>query len=187
MIGHDFAMGHNREGDAAWLRGRIETTVVPPFEIGGHRVSSSVIRRFVSSGDVKSASELLGRPYEISGVVVKGQQLGRQLGWPTANIARSYDQAVPGDGVYAGNFFLGGDRHLAAVGIGMRPAVGGTSRTIEAYLLDYQGGEFYGQACRLAVLERLREEQDFPTLEALSQQIGRDVQQVRQMATSLIM
>jgi riboflavin kinase/FMN adenylyltransferase len=184
VIGHDFAMGHNRVGNPEWLRGRIETTVAPAFEVEGARVSSSAIRRLVSVGDVRQAAKLLDRPYEISGVVVKGLQLGRTLGYPTANIGRSYDQAFPANGVYAGRFTALGQSFMAAVAIGVRPAIGGTDKILEAYLLDYHGGNLYGSSCRLTLETRLRDERDFPDLESLSQQIGEDVQQVRRLLTS---
>jgi len=112
VVGHDFAMGNGREGNTDWLASRLPTTVVKPFEIDGVRVSSSAIRRMVSEGQVEDAARLLGRPFALSGVVVGGQKLGRQLGFPTANIARSFDQAVPAQGIYAGWLtFPGGALH----------------------------------------------------------------------------
>jgi len=88
--------------NADWLVSRIPATVVAPFEIDGQRVSSSRIRDAVASGKVEDASKLLGRPFALSGVVVGGQKLGRQLGFPTANLARSFDQIVPANGIYGG-------------------------------------------------------------------------------------
>jgi riboflavin kinase/FMN adenylyltransferase len=184
VIGHDFAMGHNREGDANWLAGHIETTVVAPYTIDGRRVSSSEIRELVKKGEVEAAATLLGRSYELSGVVVQGQKLGRQLGYPTANIARSMEQLLPGDGIYAGTFSFQSGAYNAAISIGLRPAVGGSTRTVEAYLLDYPGDSLYGCPCHLGFTQRIREECDFESLEALSEQIALDVQQVRTMATS---
>jgi riboflavin kinase/FMN adenylyltransferase len=184
VVGHDFALGHNREGNAHWLASRIATKVVPPFESDGRRVSSSAIRQLVQEGRVTEACRLLGRPYELSGVVVQGQRLGREIGYPTANLARSSDQVLPSDGIYSGRFSYGGHSYVAAVSIGLRPAAGGGARTVEAHLLDYHGGEIYGQPCRLALIERIREERDFPSLESLAEQIGRDVQQVRSSVTS---
>lgn len=101
VVGHDFAMGNGREGTPEWLAARVPTTVVPPFEIEGHRVSSSAIRTAIAEGNVESAARLLGRPFELTGVVVGGQKLGRTLGYPTANLARSIDGVLPADGVYA--------------------------------------------------------------------------------------
>jgi riboflavin kinase/FMN adenylyltransferase len=181
VVGHDFAMGNGREGTTEWLSARIPTTVVPPFEIEGERVSSSRIRDAVQSGDVERAARLLGRPYALTGVVVAGQRLGRQLGYPTANLARSIDQALPADGVYAGWFESSTGRFKAAASIGTRPAVGGGARTLEAYLLDYPGESLYGLSAKLELAARLRDEANFPSLEALTEQIARDVEDTRQL------
>ena len=178
VIGHDFALGHGREGTPEWLKAHIETHVIPPFEIDGKRVSSSDIRRAVEAGDMESARKWLGRPFQISGVVVSGQKLGRTLGYPTANLARSFDQILPADGIYAAYAESAFGWHRAAVSIGMRPAVQGQNRTIEAYLLDYPGDSLYGRTLRLAFHKRLREERNFPDLEALKEQIKLDVDEV---------
>jgi len=181
VVGHDFAMGNGREGNTEWLASRVPTVVVPPFEIGGQRVSSSAIRSAVQGGDVALAAKLLGRPYVLTGVIVGGQKLGRQLGFPTANLARSIDQVVPEDGVYAGWFESATGRYRAATSIGTRPAVGGGARTIESYLLDYPGDSLYGLSCRVDFENRLREERNFPSLESLVEQINRDVDEVRRL------
>jgi riboflavin kinase/FMN adenylyltransferase len=177
VVGHDFAMGNNREGDTAWLTARIPTTVLPPFEIDGHRVSSSEIRRAVAAGNVEHAAKLLGHPFTISGIVVSGQKLGRQLGYPTANMARSFDQLLPNDGVYAGWFECEYGRYKAAASIGTRPAVGGQERTIEPYLLNYPGHSLYGKSARLELVKRLRDELNFASLDELKDQISHDVAQ----------
>lgn len=181
VVGHDFAMGHGREGTAEWLSARIPTTVVPPFQIDGARVSSSAIRRAVAEGKMEYAAKLLGRPYALSGVVVGGQKLGRQLGFPTANVARSFDQTMPSHGVYAGWLSGPSGRYMAAVSIGVRPAVGGRAETVEAYLLDYPGTSLYGASVELELTCRLREEQDFPDLNALTRQIELDVEETRRV------
>jgi len=180
VVGHDFAMGNGREGTADWLAARVPTSVVPPFEIDGVRVSSSAIRKAVSEGRMPDAARLLGRPFALSGVVVGGQKLGRQLGFPTANIARSFDQVMPADGIYAGWLSVSQGRYKAAVSIGVRPAVGGSDRSVEAYLLDYPGDSLYGMSVKLELVLRLREERNFPTLEELVCQIERDVEETRQ-------
>ncbi|RYG20873.1 hypothetical protein EON82_19765 [bacterium] len=174
-------MGHGREGTTDWLAERIPTTVVPPFEIDGSRVSSSAIRRAVTEGDVVLAARLLGRPFVLSGVIVGGQKLGRTIGFPTANLARTIDGVLPSDGVYAAWFHSPRGRHAAALAIGTRPAVGGGPRSIEAYLMDYDGASLYGMACRVEVVAKLRDEWDFPSLDALVEQIGRDVEKVRKL------
>ncbi len=179
VVGYDFAFGHNREGTPEWLQEHLETSVVPPLSIGGSRVSSSAIRAFVASGQVEEAARLLGRPFEVHGVVIPGRKLGRDLGYPTANIGRSFDQVMPADGVYAGDVICSHGMFRAAVGIGMRPAVQGTHRTIEAYLLDYPGHALYGESVTLQLTSRLREELNFATIDELRTQIGLDVEQVR--------
>jgi riboflavin kinase/FMN adenylyltransferase len=178
VVGHDFAMGKGREGTAQWLSQHIQTTVVPAYQIGGRRVSSSEIRRAVSEGDVGTAALLLGRPFAIQGVVVPGQKLGRQLGFPTINLARSADQVSPADGIYAAMCRTPFGTFKAAVSHGVRPAVSGTKRTLEAYLLDYPGVSLYGQTVELMLHKRLREERDFPSIEDLQSQIAKDVEQV---------
>ncbi len=178
VVGHDFAMGKGREGTAEWLSGHIQTTVVPAFQVGGRRVSSSEIRKAVSEGDVETAASLLGRPFAIQGVVVPGQKLGRQIGFPTINLARSADQVSPADGIYAALCRTPFGTFKAAVSHGVRPAVSGTKRTLEAYLLDYPGRSLYGQTVELMLHKRLREERDFPSIDDLRVQIARDVEQV---------
>jgi riboflavin kinase/FMN adenylyltransferase len=176
-------MGNGREGTTEWLAARIPTKVVPPFEIEGGRVSSSNIRRAIQAGDVELAARLLGRPYALTGVIVGGQRLGRQLGYPTANMARSIDQALPADGIYAGWFESPTGRYRAAASIGTRPAVGGGARTVESYLLDYPGDSLYGLSARLELVARLRDEANFESLEALKEQIARDVDETRRVTT----
>lgn len=181
VVGHDFALGHDRRGNAEWLGDRIDTVVVPPLEVNGARVSSTEIRQWVAEGDVARAAEVWGRVPTVSGVVVGGQRLGRTLGYPTANLGRTGVGIVPGDGVYAG-WAEGPFGHLrAAISIGCRPVVQGEDRTIEGYLLDYDGPEFYGAALRYGFCERLRPELPFPSLDDLVVQMGQDVAQTREL------
>lgn len=178
VVGHDFAMGRGRVGTPEWLAGRLPTTVLAPFEQNGVRVSSSEIRRAVAAGEMEHAADLLGRPFALTGVIVGGQKLGRTLGFPTANLARTIDGVIPADGVYAAWFHAPAGRFPAALAIGTRPAVGGGPRSIEAFLIEYGGASLYGQACRIEVIEMLREERNFPSLEALVEQMNRDVSEV---------
>ncbi len=184
VVGHDFALGHGREGTADWLASRIPTTCLEPFEIDGERVSSRRIREFIRQGDVATANRWLGHPFEVAGVVSHGQKLGRTLGFPTVNIARSFDQVMLADGVYAARATTRYGEFNAALAVGMRPAVGGQSRTIEAYLLDYPGESLYGSVVRLDVKEFLRPEQNFASLDDLITQMTLDVDRVRQMMGS---
>jgi riboflavin kinase/FMN adenylyltransferase len=184
VVGHDFAMGRNRVGDAEWLHARIPTEIVPPCTLDGERISSSLVRRAVVSGNFVLVEKLLGTPFEISGVVVSGDRLGRRLGYPTANVARAYQQVAPPDGVYAGAFTFIGGRFESAISIGTRPAVGGVDRRIEAYCLNYTGPEFYGEPCRLELHRLIRVQEPFASLDDLIRQIERDVDQVRELSAS---
>ncbi|HEY3780444.1 MAG TPA: riboflavin biosynthesis protein RibF [Fimbriimonadaceae bacterium] len=175
--GHDFTFGKGREGTPEWLAARLETHIVPPFLHRGVRVSSGQIRSLISEGDVEAAAELLGRPFIIPGIVVPGQRLGRTLGYPTLNLARSFQQVTPADGIYAGYCDTPLGRFKAAISIGVRPSVDNL-RTIEAYLIDYPGEEIYGSEVSLAVTRRLRESRVFANLEDLKAQIASDVADV---------
>lgn len=183
VVGHDFAMGHGREGTTDWLAQRIETTVVPPFELDGMRVSSTAVRAGIASGDLEQVAKLLGRPFALEGVVVRGHRLGRKLGYPTANLALAGAHATPPDGVYAGTASTGAGTFRAAISLGVRQAAGGGDRTLEAYLLDYAGDSLYGQCVEIAFHSKLRDQRDFPTLDGLTAQIARDVESVHAMVT----
>ena len=168
VAGEDFRFGVRRSGDLALLeRLGFEVTVVP--ELPG--VSSTAIRAALGEGDVRSAAAMLGRPFELDGIVVAGDQRGGTLGYPTANLRLEPDLACPRYGIYAG-FALG---HRAAMSIGTNPHYGGSERRIEPYLLDFEG-DLYGKRLVVELWERLRDEAVFDTEEALVEQIGRDVE-----------
>lgn len=184
VIGHDFAFGHNRQGTPEWLQARIETHVLPPVAINETRVSSSQIRQAIQAGNCELAHSLLGRPFQIKAPVIGGHQLGRTLGYPTANLARSSKLCSLPHGIYAcqAHTFIGS--FIAATSIGTRPTVQGTHPTIEAFLLDYPGDSLYGQVIELDFLHRLRDELKFDSLEALKTQMSLDVQRTRSLLTS---
>ena len=175
VIGADFAFGKGREGTPDWLKQRMQTKIVPAFEIDGHRVSSTEIRSAIAEGDVAKARKLLGRPWTQEGVVVAGQRLGRTLGFPTLNLSPIGTQVRPADGVYAGTAKTDFGDFKAAIGIGMRPTVGPGPRTIEAFLIDYPGGSLYGAPVRLSYLNRLRDDIKFDTVDQLKAQMEQDV------------
>ncbi len=179
VVGHDFAFGHDRVGNTQWLGERIQTEVIAPFEIGGARVSSSAIRRAIQQGQMEQAATLLGHPFAIDGTVIYGAQLGRKLGYPTANLARTYAQVTPADGIYAGRAVTERGSFEAAISIGGRPTIDATSRSIEAYLLDYKGESLYGTSITLQVQRKLRDQVKFDDLEALKEQMAKDVANVR--------
>lgn len=177
VIGHDFTFGKDRQGTPDWLKGRIDTDVVQPFTIDGQRVGSSRIRDLVEAGEIQSASRLLGWDFEIEGVVVSGQKLGRTIGFPTVNLARSFFQVTPADGVYAGTCRHPRGAHRAAISIGIRPTVD-EKRTIEAFLIDYNGPDLYGESVTLQIERRLRGPMKFDSVEQLKIRIASDVEEV---------
>ncbi len=169
--GADFRFGAKRRGDVELLRRMgFEVLEVPPVQ----GVSSSAIRSVLHQGDVVSAARMLGRPYELDGIVVAGDQRGGTLGYPTANLALERNLVCPCFGIYAGAAL----DHRAAISIGTNPHYGGTERRIEPYLLDFDGN-LYGERLVVEVWERLRDEDVFDSEEALVEQIGRDVDATR--------
>ncbi len=193
VIGPDFALGRGREGDIAFLRAMgkeagFEVEVVEPLDDGGVRVDSTRVRKALSDGDVSKASHLLGRNFTLTGTVVKGVGRGGPLGFPTANLQSPKGLAVPGNGIYAVWAHVPGDfdgpdseetRHLAcATSIGVNPTFEGTERTVEAFVLDYDG-DLYGSQLTLEFVQRLRDEERFDSVEALQRQVDRDVAQTR--------
>jgi riboflavin kinase/FMN adenylyltransferase len=171
LAGSDFRFGRRRSGDADLLRRLgLDVRAVPLLE----GVSSSRIREALRAGDVVGAAAMLGRPAELEGVVIAGDERGGTLGFPTANLAPPAHLLVPGYGIYAGAA-LG---HRAAISIGVNPHYGGDERRIESFVLDFEGN-LYGRHLRLELWERLRDERAFPSEEALVEQIARDVEAAR--------
>ena len=183
VAGPDFALGHNREGDIAALKALGEdmdfwVETVEHVLMGQGAISSNSLRRTIAQGDVESASKMLGRWYTVAGVVVEGDRRGAPLGFPTANLAVPGDLVIPADGIYATWAIVDGTRHQAASCIGVRPTFGGGRRTVEAYLLDFQG-DLYGRTLTLEFAARLRAESAFPSVDALVEQMRLDVEQTR--------
>jgi riboflavin kinase/FMN adenylyltransferase len=171
VAGEDFRFGAGRRGDVGLLRRcGLEVRAVPLLE----GVSSSRIRELVTEGDLRRAAGLLGRPFEVEGVVVAGDQRGGTLGFPTANIAPEAHLLIPAFGIYVGEAL--GAR--AAVSIGVNPHYGGSERRIEAFLLDFEG-DLYGERMRLELWEKLRDERAFESEEDLVAQIADDVAAAR--------
>jgi riboflavin kinase / FMN adenylyltransferase len=168
VAGADFRFGIRRSGDLALLDELGFGVVVVP-ELAG--VSSTAIRAELTGGDVVAAARMLGRPFELDGTVVAGDQRGGTLGYPTANLRLEPDLACPRYGIYAGS----GRGHRAAVSIGTNPHYGGTERRIEPYLLDFDG-DLYGKRLVVELWERLRDEEVFESEDALVEQIARDVE-----------
>jgi riboflavin kinase / FMN adenylyltransferase len=181
-IGENFRFGHKAQGDARMLAadGRFATIVHPLLEVDGEIVSSSHIRGLVLAGDVAEAHRLLGAPFQLCGEVARGDERGRKLGFPTANLIPEEAFACPGHGVYA---CLANGRP-AAVSIGVRPTFQtGRGELVEAYLLDFDG-DLYGTRLCIDFLRRLRGERRFDTPEALVAQMQRDVERTREVVSA---
>ncbi len=171
VAGEDFRFGRGRKGDLALLA-RLNFEAVPVPILDG--VSSTRIRELVGDGDVEAAARLLGRPVEVEGTVVTGDERGGTLGFPTANLDVRPELLVPANGIYAG---AAGDLR-AAVSIGTNPHYGGRERRVEAHLLDFSG-DLYGQRLLVQLWERLREEAAFDSEDDLIAQIAEDVEAAR--------
>jgi len=178
-VGENFRFGAKAKGDPAMLASRPEfrTRVVPLVEVDGETVSSTRIRAQVSAGDVEGARRCLGAPFMVEGTVVKGDQRGRELGFPTANLVPDDSLVIPGHGVYAA--FANGVP--AAVNVGVRPTFeSGRGVLIETYLIDHEEA-LYGKTLRVAFVERLRGEKRYPDVDELVEQMHRDVSDARRV------
>jgi riboflavin kinase/FMN adenylyltransferase len=192
VVGADFHFGKGRGGDVALLQ---RMGVELDFEVlgvgleaaptasaqGGTIYSSTRIRELLAEGDVAAAAELLGRPHEARGVVVEGDRRGRELGYPTANVAVPGRCCLPADGIYAGTFVgAEGVERATAISLGRRPTFydAAESSLLEAYVLDFDG-DLYGQTVKVRFVARLRGEQRFDSVDELVAQIDRDVQATR--------
>lgn len=183
IVGPDFALGRGREGDGDALEGLgrelgFTFEVVEPLMLGGTLVSSTAVRDAIFRGDMGTACNLLGRYFSLSGTVVGGSERGQLLGFPTANIAVDSEQALPPDGVYATLAHVGADVHDSVTNIGVRPTFGEVERSVETFLIEFDG-DLYGQEVGIDLVERLRGEMKFADAQELASQIGRDVVEAR--------
>src|SRR5512136_3050934 len=191
-IGHDFALGHKREGNDSFLTQLGQTRgfavhAVDPLTNGGEIISSSNIREALRAGNVAHAAKLLGRPFRLRGRVVPGDGRGRTIGIPTANLDVWQEHAIPANGVYACRAWVGHIPHRAAVNIGTRPTVTDeTRRTVEAHLLDFDK-DLYGLNIALDFFERLRGEKKFANVPELVAQIKSDVETTRKILSDNVM
>jgi len=181
-VGENFRFGAKAKGDPAMLaaRGEFETRVVPLVEVDGETVSSTRIRALIAAGDMEGARHCLGAPFMVEGEIVEGDQRGRELGFPTANIVPDDRLAIPGHGVYAA--FANGVP--AAVNVGVRPTFEtGRGVLIESYLIDRED-DLYGRTLRVAFVKRLRGERRFPGVEELIAQMRMDVEEAKEVCAS---
>lgn len=185
LVGRDFRFGHKRSGDIHTLAQfaqdhDIELLSVPDVCVAGQRVSSTLVRRQLAQGDVIAANKLLGRRYRITERVISGDQLGRTLGFPTANL-KLHRPSCLRHGAYAVYVRLpDGSWHPGAANFGVRPAVNGRDELLEVFLLDF-AGDLYGQRIEVFLEHFIRDEADFSSLDELTQQIHADVSEVRRL------
>ena len=191
IVGHDVHFGNNREGNFSFLE-RVakeldfEIRKVDPVMLSrgdSEAISSTAIRRALRGGEVESATQMLGRPYSISGEVVYGDQRGRTIGFPTANLVLSSDRAWPADGVYAGVFTrTDASEHMCAINVGRRPTFYEHANTslLEAHLLDFDD-DLYGEICGVSFLYFLRSEKRFDGIDSLVEQLKDDVAKTRSL------
>ena len=183
VCGDDFRFGHRGEGDVSKLRKYcaergLLCVAVSEQTLNGRRISSTLIRSRIDSGDMESATKYLGHPHVLTGTVVHGQKIGRKLGFPTANLLIPPAVAVPKFGVYACRAIIDGKSYPAVTNVGTRPTVAGTGVTVEPWILDFEG-DLYDRQIRVEFYRFLRPEMKFPDLQALQQEILRNAEQTR--------
>jgi riboflavin kinase/FMN adenylyltransferase len=185
-VGGEFTFGHKRSGNVALLRKlgedlHFSVHGLAAISLDGQPVSSTRIREAIRSGELDAASQMLGRGYSLAGVVVKGDQLGRKLGFPTANI-EARGLALPPNGVYAVHARVKDNLYRAVLNIGVRPTVSTTmpEPRVEAHLLDFRG-DLYGEELEVTFVEKLRDEQKFESPDVLKTQIALDIQRAQEL------
>ncbi len=186
LVGYDYAFGKGKKGNAKFLKasGRrigFQVEVMGAVKTGGVISSSTGIRLAILDGNVKLASEMLGRPYGVTGSVVKGYRRGTEIGYPTANIKS--EKVIPATGVYAIIARLEGVRHPGVINIGYNPTFGNEEISTEVHLLDFEGN-IYGKDITILFIDRLRDETKFESSEELALQIKRDIERAREILSS---
>jgi riboflavin kinase/FMN adenylyltransferase len=181
-VGHEWSFGRNRRGNLDLLKklgAKFDFNVVgiPPVKINGAVVSSTAIRQAIEKGELTKAAEMLGREYTILGTVTRGDNLGKKIGFPTANLS-AHSEQFPPNGVYAGEAWIAGELHRGIINLGVRPTVSGgkSERVLEIHLFDFNR-DIYGHDVEVRFLKFIRPEKKFENLDALVKQIRQDVQQ----------
>jgi riboflavin kinase/FMN adenylyltransferase len=179
VVGSDFAMGKNRETTAIGLQNlgldkKFSTDIIKPQEINGIPLRSTSVRNFLLSGDIKNASKVLGRNFNVSGTVAHGEKRGRKLGYPTANLKTSTGIMLPSNGIYATFAFINGSKFMSATSIGTNPTFEGNTKTVETYILNFDK-DIYGQPIKIEFIKRLRDEMKFSSVESLITQMDIDI------------
>ncbi len=183
LAGPNFALGREREGNLNLLRALGEklgfrVKASSPFFLDGQLVSSSAIRQALSTGDVALARKLMGRHFSIQAQVISSNKRGRVIGFPTANLDTSTGQMLPGRGVYATFAYQDGEKFSSVTNIGFRPTFKENVETVETHLMDYKG-KLYDKELRIEFVERIRNEQQFASMESLALQIEQDIRKAR--------
>jgi riboflavin kinase/FMN adenylyltransferase len=185
-VGHEWSFGKNRRGNLDLLKRlganfNFDVVGIPPVKINGAVVSSTAIRRAIETGDLTKAAAMLGREYTILGTVTRGDNLGKKIGFPTANLS-AHSEQFPPNGVYAAEARIDGELHRGVINLGIRPTVssGKSERVLEIHLFDFNR-DIYGHDVEVRFIKFLRPEKKFENLDALVQQIRQDVEQARQL------
>ena len=185
-VGHEWSFGKKRRGNLDLLKklganSNFDVVGIPPVKINGAVVSSTAIRQAIESGDLAKAAEMLGHEYTILGTVTRGDNLGKKIGFPTANLS-AHSEQFPPNGVYAAEARIDGELHHGVINLGIRPTVssGKSERVLEIYLFDFNR-DIYGRDVEVRFLKFLRPEKKFVNLDALVHQIRQDVEQARQL------
>jgi len=182
MVGPDFTLGRNQEGNIHLLRAlgremKFSVEVIPPYTINGEVVSSTLIRQALAQGDMEKVRRLMGHYFQIGGKIIASDRRGRILGFPTANLDIKLQQALPGNGIYATITQVDDKQFPSATNIGTRPTFGEGEKNVETHLLNYKG-DLYGKEIRVEFMQKLRDEQRFPSSEELKAQIRKDIREV---------
>lgn len=184
-VGFNFTFGKGGKGTANLLKKlaeekKVVVEIVPPKVVMGRIVSSTIIRELLMGGRVEEGAILLGRNYSILGKIVRGDTIGRKLGFPTANLSVPPEKLLPANGVYAVFSEVKGKRYLGAMNIGMRPTVsqGSEERRVEVHIIDFNG-DIYGEKVKIEILHRIRGERKFRDLDELRKQIEKDIDWIR--------
>ena len=186
IVGEGFKFGAGAKGDIALLkelgeRHGFKVRVIPSFDVNGKTVSTSWIRELLLEGEVVSASKLLGRLHSTVGVVEHGLKIGREIGFPTANMSRDAEGLLPRDAVYAGWLHVDGERYMTALSVGINETFTAVPRLLEAHILDVRGLDLYGKVITCEYVEFIRPAAKFSGVEELVEAINQDLQKIREV------
>ncbi|MDY7018650.1 MAG: riboflavin biosynthesis protein RibF, partial [Chloroflexota bacterium] len=182
LVGPDFTLGRNREGNIDLLRSlgqemNFNVEAIAPFTRDGEMISSTLIRQALAQGDMTKVERLMGRHFYVISKIITADQRGHVLGFPTANLDIPSQQALPDNGVYATIAHVDGQIFASATNIGIRPTFGNNKKTVETHLLNY-AGNLYGKKLKIEFVQKLREEHNFASPEELKTQISKDIRQI---------